>query len=512
MSAIDIDGAVQASAGPGRAGARGAAAPGSDDGAFGALMADLHTAPDGAAPGKAPRDAAAETSGKETSKTKETPAKAGTSDAQGLDDLLSQVLAGTQETGEPAAGKPDAAVAPHGEKGRKAREAADQAALSKAMAGTTGSDATTTLDGDDPTQAQGTSHGRPKAAGTAQGPQAKVEAGAAPDATAGAQAALQVAAVQAEADQTAAEAQAGQEAAAGAAAEVAAETEQVPVDVPTMRVKVLSRETHFAPVRTFTLSPEGGPGAGSEKAASAANEEDGMSRADAFAASPRERAALRLEQARLQDQGAASDGVVAANAEADTATDSTEALLSGTDAPGGASGGLPGSLPLNSLKQVSNAIGAEVARLVDPAFVSDADTAASARAGGPLRLIAIQLQPLELGTVTVRMRLSDDGLDVRISASNPATARMLQQDQARLADLLKAQGIDAANVTVTSPSDQAAAWSRFEILPKGTSSGFAGQGEGERPSGQQPEQQNSGDGRDEGENASGGRRSGRNRG
>lgn len=503
MSAVEVDGQIGAMAGLSRSGSRPGSASGQDDGAFGAMMADLDAPPaSGAKP--ATRDAADAGS---SAASEEAVVGKGKQDAGGLDDLLSKVLAGTAKT-------EDAAPLTPAEKDRAAKDAATLALQTETAVATDGAAAEEEL-----ADAHGTQHGRTKARAAAEAVDANVDAKTTADAailqaqaSAQANAAQSAEAAKAEAD---ADSASGEGAATGAA--IAAETEAAAaaVDVPTMRVKVLSRETHFAPVRTWSLSSENVSDAEVAKVASDEDIEGAdAARSDAFAASPRERAAMRLEQARMQDPlqgGAGGDGL--AVDEAGAQAEGTDALLASTEATGTSGSLTQGAMPLSSLRQVSTAIGAEVARLVDPSFVADTDTTDSlARGNGPLRIIAIQLQPLDLGTVTVRMRMSDDGLDVRISASNPATARMLQQDQARLTELLQAQGIDAATVTVTGSSDQAAAWSRFEALPRSTASNFSGQGDGDRSSGQQQGQQNSGNGRDEGEDASGDRRSRRNSG
>eukprot|EP01031_Cornospumella_fuschlensis_P045110 gene45110-55183_t len=67
---------------------------------------------------------------------------------------------------------------------------------------------------------------------------------------------------------------------------------------------------------------------------------------------------------------------------------------------------------------------------------------------GPVRLLDIQLSPDDLGTVNVRMRLSNNGLEIRLRASNPETAKMLERDQSALLDLLAASGITADSITI----------------------------------------------------------------
>ncbi|MFD1476870.1 flagellar hook-length control protein FliK [Ancylobacter polymorphus] len=53
-------------------------------------------------------------------------------------------------------------------------------------------------------------------------------------------------------------------------------------------------------------------------------------------------------------------------------------------------------------------------------------------ARGPVRVLEIQLRPLELGLVTVRLRTGRNGLEIHVHAARAETAHLLEQDRASL--------------------------------------------------------------------------------
>jgi chemotaxis protein MotD len=83
-----------------------------------------------------------------------------------------------------------------------------------------------------------------------------------------------------------------------------------------------------------------------------------------------------------------------------------------------------------------------------------------------VKVLRIELQPADLGTITIRMSLKDDGLDVRVEAGRYDTARMLQQDQDSLARLLTGAGYRIDGMTVVSTPTHASA------SPDGASQAF----------------------------------------
>ncbi len=67
------------------------------------------------------------------------------------------------------------------------------------------------------------------------------------------------------------------------------------------------------------------------------------------------------------------------------------------------------------------------------------------------RTLVIQLQPIELGTVTARMRLTPDGMHIQLMAENPAMAEHLAKDHDMLSKALQRAGVadDASSVTIS---------------------------------------------------------------
>jgi chemotaxis protein MotD len=67
------------------------------------------------------------------------------------------------------------------------------------------------------------------------------------------------------------------------------------------------------------------------------------------------------------------------------------------------------------------------------------------------RTLVVQLQPIELGTVTARMRLTPEGMHIQLMAENPAMAEHLAKDHDMLSKALQRAGAadDAASVTIS---------------------------------------------------------------
>lgn len=112
-------------------------------------------------------------------------------------------------------------------------------------------------------------------------------------------------------------------------------------------------------------------------------------------------------------------------------------------APGGT---LPSAALGEPVRQVAEAVAAELARPAAPATTA----AATPGTEGPLRLLTIQLRPMDLGTVLVRMRLRDGQLEMSLHASREETAALLRQDGALLTDLLRSSGYQPDTITIAS--------------------------------------------------------------
>ncbi|MFG1397340.1 flagellar hook-length control protein FliK [Roseixanthobacter pseudopolyaromaticivorans] len=97
-----------------------------------------------------------------------------------------------------------------------------------------------------------------------------------------------------------------------------------------------------------------------------------------------------------------------------------------------------------TVRQVAEAISNEMASLGAPDTVG----AATSSLAGPVRVLEIQLHPDDLGMVNVRLRLTPQGLEVRLRAGNPDTARMLEQDRDALGEILRSAGYQADDIQI----------------------------------------------------------------
>lgn len=87
-----------------------------------------------------------------------------------------------------------------------------------------------------------------------------------------------------------------------------------------------------------------------------------------------------------------------------------------------------GAAPSPAAVQLGSIL-AEAVRAEAPG-ASAAGAAMPAR--GPVRVLEIQLRPLDLGLVTVRLRTGRNGLEIHVHAARAETARLLEQDRASL--------------------------------------------------------------------------------
>ncbi|MFG1425759.1 flagellar hook-length control protein FliK [Roseixanthobacter glucoisosaccharinicivorans] len=270
-----------------------------------------------------------------------------------------------------------------------------------------------------------------------------------------------------------------------------------------IQVSVISRETHFAPIRSLTgqalpfaqaggaglpagavsgvpsgpppLAPQAPPpvGAGpvplstyratlaqpaTAGAASApiAPRGDIAARERPASASGRQPLAARVADAghRTKDEAVApADPIQDAHAlhreerEASAEGRSPEPLpgpQSAATAPVLAAAGLSALAEMPTVRQVAEAISNEMSSLGAP----DVPGEDARSLAGPVRVLEIQLHPDDLGTVNVRLRLTPQGLEVRLRASNSDTARMLEQDRAALGEILRSAGYQPGDIQI----------------------------------------------------------------
>jgi len=65
-----------------------------------------------------------------------------------------------------------------------------------------------------------------------------------------------------------------------------------------------------------------------------------------------------------------------------------------------------------------------------------------------VRMLQVQLDPPELGTITVRLRLASTALDISVEAGQQETAELIRRDQEALARLLRSAGYDIERLTI----------------------------------------------------------------
>ncbi|KWT65860.1 hypothetical protein APY04_2707 [Hyphomicrobium sulfonivorans] len=123
-----------------------------------------------------------------------------------------------------------------------------------------------------------------------------------------------------------------------------------------------------------------------------------------------------------------------------------------------ATGALEGVLPvvdelatagMRPAQQVADRIGAGIE--ADPVFSRHMAGEADPATPKPvLKVLQIQLQPADMGTVTVRMELKNEGLMVHVEASRSDTAELIRNDQDTLSKLLRSAGyaVDATSIRV----------------------------------------------------------------
>jgi len=255
---------------------------------------------------------------------------------------------------------------------------------------------------------------------------------------------------------------------------------------PKLSVSVQNQETHFRPVvEGFETALQGTSPTGSTDLSMEALPEDPSVKKS-------KEAATKLPSASLQERGGdrpvVSDAEVAAIRQSDEEKSfervslgrmADRAEVQKQTAPGlqKADGG---SLPAGTLHQMARAIMDDVAGGPEPhqpTFQGDGiHRVAVARASaGVLRVLSLQLNPVELGLVTVKMRLSGDSLEMELQVEKQETAELLRNDAEKLSGLLRASGYrpDVINIQTSESTNHDR--TSFQRLQQGTQDqGFQG--------------------------------------
>lgn len=186
----------------------------------------------------------------------------------------------------------------------------------------------------------------------------------------------------------------------GAAALVQRHEVSAAIDRP--KASVLRQETHFAPLSLSTIGPQASVSAGDGSKSPTAPEAYG--------------------------------------GEAAAAPDLVAALPSFEDSS---------SIAVPPAQQIADRITAEATSA--PEFVERTGMAPMQQGMKPaLKILQIQLQPADLGTVTVRMELKDAELTLHVEADRKETADLIRNDQDTLTNLLRSAGynVDTGSVRI----------------------------------------------------------------
>jgi chemotaxis protein MotD len=175
---------------------------------------------------------------------------------------------------------------------------------------------------------------------------------------------------------------------------------------------------------------------------------------------------------------------------------------------------LPPVTPTTPLHQIMAAITGPdglAAGSADPSATPANDPAAAAAPERQLvRTLDIRLEPPDLGSVTVKLRLSGQHLALNISTDTASTAHSLEQDRDTLATLLRGNGytteigavrhepgaaVIAAGLDASAPSQSSAGQSSAQGSGQGSGGGSADGGarpQGGQAGGQQQQRENAG--------------------
>lgn len=133
------------------------------------------------------------------------------------------------------------------------------------------------------------------------------------------------------------------------------------------------------------------------------------------------------------------------------------------------------SLRLSPAQQIGTAIASALNTPAqpDPARSDAAAAVFRVRPDAPaVKMLEIQLQPMELGTVKVTMKLTGDSVQVVMTASNPDTVELLKQDRQLLDQMMRATGHKADSITIQAAGDDRPA---FQVTGAQAGQGTQGQ-------------------------------------
>ncbi len=124
----------------------------------------------------------------------------------------------------------------------------------------------------------------------------------------------------------------------------------------------------------------------------------------------------------------------------------------------------------------------QIFQAIDSAAPQASSEAALADAGQyaqqPVKTIALALAPQNLGSVSIELSLKSGKLDVKVTAAEPETAKLLQRDDAALGNLLHSAGysVESISIQVSAQAAQPGQTGQGSADPPGSNRGGREQG------------------------------------
>jgi chemotaxis protein MotD len=129
----------------------------------------------------------------------------------------------------------------------------------------------------------------------------------------------------------------------------------------------------------------------------------------------------------------------------------------------------PQSLP-SPVQQIADRLVADIASSGEVRPADGTAALPAAATAQPLKVLTVQLNPAELGVVTVRIALKSDGLELQIETDRRETARLVDADRETLSRVLRSAGYNVETVTVRAvdPANGPAAVGSQHAAPDGS--------------------------------------------
>lgn len=233
---------------------------------------------------------------------------------------------------------------------------------------------------------------------------------------------------------------------------------------PRMLVAVQHQETHFRPVTDHSaaeLSAEGNQATENAPGASASTPKGTPSSVPLHVAQhrPGDVAAKNQSSSLVVPSTPTEENSTGEEKISPPHQEKVENLKSGSDQT--ARGEPQGLLP-STLQRIAHTLGTEARAMTAEASLRSLPSNGMSRnisiktSDAALRVLNLQLHPAELGTVTVKMKLAGDALEMELHVEKEETAQLLKHDSEKLSSLLRGSGYrpDVISIQVSDGTSQ----------------------------------------------------------